>query len=110
ITHWGIDAPARSGPLATPGQYTIDVKIDQKLDAASAPSVISDRKSLRVVRGSNIFAGDSDLKASTAAQLRIRAAMNDAASMANRLEIMRKQIEDLLSANASNESLAQPLR
>ena len=100
ITHWGIDAPARSGPLATPGKYTVTVTTD----AGSATQPVE------VVRASNVTTIDSDLKASTAAQLRIRNAMNDAAAMANKLEIMRKQIEDLLAANASDASLVQPLR
>jgi hypothetical protein len=100
ITHWGIDAPTRTGPLATPGKYTVNLTADGR----------SSTQTLQVVRASGLAAPDSDLKASTAAQVRIRNAMSDAAAMANKLEIMRKQIEDLLAANASNASQAQPLR
>jgi len=100
ITHWGIDAPARSGPLATPGRYTVIVTTDGR----------SAKQPVAVVRASNLTAPDSEIAASTAAQIRIRNAMNDAAGMANKLEIMRKQIEDLVSANASSASLTQPLR
>jgi len=57
-----------------------------------------------------LSAPDSDIAASTAAQVRIRNAMNDAASMANRLEIMRKQIEDRMAVDSANPAIAQPLR
>lgn len=109
ITHWGIDQPIRTGPLATPGKYTVTVSVDRR--SATQP--------VQVVRASSIVAPDSDLKASTAAQLRIRSAMNDAAGMANKLEIMRKQIEDLLmpkqvgnaaDLTAVNTTLVKPLR
>jgi len=100
ITHWGIDAPARSGPLATPGAYTV----------TASTAAGSATQPVEVVRASTITAADADLKASTAAQLRIRNAMNEAAAMANTLEIMRKQIEDLVVANTSNAPVVQSLR
>jgi len=100
ITHWGIDAPARTGPLAAPGRYTVNLTVDGN----------SASQAVQLSRAYAITAPDSDLKASTAAQVRIRNTMNDAAAMANKLEIMRKQIEDLIPANAANPSVAEPLR
>ena len=100
ITHWGIDATVRAGPLAAPGKYTVKISADGHVET----------QSMVVVRAFDIAAPDSDLKASTVAQIRIRNAMNDAADMANKLEIMRKQIEDLSAANATNPAIARSLR
>ena len=99
ITHWGIDAPIRAGPLAAPGTYSVTIKSDGH----------AARQALQVVRGSSLVATDGDLRASTAAQIRIRNAMNDAGDMTNKLEIMRKQIEDHLVADSTNAATA-PLR
>jgi hypothetical protein len=100
ITHWGIDAPVRTGPLVVPGTYTIRVKSGGQTAT----------QTLQVVRGSNLKSSDLDLRASMAAQIRVHHAMNDAAAMANKLEIMRKQIEDRVAADSANGPVAQSLR
>ena len=85
ITHWGIQGPQGSGPLALAGHYTARVIVGTD---TTAP------KPLEIVRDPKIAASDADLLASTQAQIRIRDDMNAAAEMINKLEIVRKQIEN----------------
>jgi len=84
IVHWGIGGPMANGPLALPGKYTARLTVDGQTVA----------QPLEVMRDPEITTTDADLGASLAAQIRIRDAMNATADMVNRLEVMRKQIED----------------
>jgi hypothetical protein len=100
IVHWGIQAPQRSGPLAAPGRY--EVRLTVAGQTATRP--------LEVVKDPTIPSSDADLRESTAAQVRIRDNMNAAVDMINQLEVMRKQIEDLLAAHRGKPALEKPLR
>jgi photosystem II stability/assembly factor-like uncharacterized protein len=100
IVHWGIQNPQRQGPLATPGRYTV------KMTVAGQTYT----QALEVLRDPKILAGASDLAASTATQVRIRDDINRTVAMINRLEVMRKQIEDLEKASAANKAALQALR
>src|SRR5256885_13173328 len=51
----------------------------------------------------------ADLVASTAMQLRIRDDMNAAVDMINRLEVMRKQVEDQRAAHAPDSAVQRSL-
>lgn len=84
INHWGIQGPQRIGPLASPGQYSVRLKLD------SVPYT----KSFRVIKDAKIASTEADLLLSTAAQTRVRDALTSTSDIVNRLEIMRKQIED----------------
>lgn len=99
ILHWGIQGPQRQGPLATPGRYTVRL--------ATGGRTYS--RDLVVLRNPKILTPDSDLAASTAAQVRVRDDIDRAVTMINRLEVMRKQIEDLSKANAGKPA-AQALQ
>jgi photosystem II stability/assembly factor-like uncharacterized protein len=84
IIHWGIEQAATVGPLAAPGAYTLRLNVDgQTLTRA-----------FTVTRDPAIRTSDADLALSTATQRRIRDGMNDAVDLVNRLELMRKQLED----------------
>jgi hypothetical protein len=100
IIHWGIGNPQRQGPLSPPGRYTI--RLTAGGQAYTQP--------LEVLRSPKLVSSASDLAASTAAQVRIRDDINKAVAMINRLEVMRKQIEDLLKANAGRKPVEQALR
>jgi hypothetical protein len=52
---------------------------------------------------------DADLVESTKAQVRVRDAMNATVEMTNRVEVVRRQIEDLLKANKGKDELEKPL-
>src|SRR5207247_8745046 len=58
----------------------------------------------------SITASDADLMASTAVQIRIRDDMSAASDMVNNLEIMRKQLENDLKANAGRPDVERALR
>ena len=102
IQHWGIQQAVRVGPLAAPGKYTVRVTI---------PGInVGHRRPFEVIKDPDIAASADDLAASVKAQIRIRDGLNSSAAMINRLEIMRKQIEDLLKANAGKKPVEQALR
>lgn len=100
ILHWGIQQPQRQGPLATPGRYTVRLTVGGQ--TLTRP--------LDVLKDPKIRTEASGLTASTATQVRVRDDINKTVAMANRLEVMRKQIEDLLKANAGSKPAEQALR
>jgi enamine deaminase RidA (YjgF/YER057c/UK114 family) len=66
-------------------------------------------RTVDVLKDPKIKTPASDLAASTATQIRLRDDINTTVAMANRLEVMRKQIEDLLKANAGKKPAEQAL-
>jgi hypothetical protein len=62
-----------------------------------------------VVKDMLIPSSDADLAESTKAQVRVRDAMNQTVDMSNRIEIMRRQIEDQLKVNRGKDELEKPL-
>jgi hypothetical protein len=100
ITHWGIQGPQSSGPLAMPGHYAVRIIVGKDTSAG---------KPLQVLRDPQIASSDADLLASTQTQIRIRDDMNAAAEMINKLEIVRKQIEDQRKTAASSGDVSSAL-
>jgi hypothetical protein len=100
VVHWGIEGAQVTGPIATPGKYGVRVRIGSQTFT----------RPLEVVRDPSIAASDADLQASTAMQIRIRDDMSATADMVNDLEVMRKQIEDDLKANAGKADAERALR
>ena len=100
ITHWGIQGPIAAGPLALPGRYTTRVIAGSDTTAA---------RPLEILRDPLIASSDADLALSTQAQIRIRDDMNAAAEMINKLEIVRKQIEDQRKASATTTDVSSAL-
>ena len=100
VTHWGIAGAQRAGPIAAPGPYTVRMRVGER--RFLQPFV--------VVKDPKIASPDEDLVASTAAQIRIRDMLDETAGLVNRLEIIRKQIEDLLDAHRGDASLEPPLQ
>jgi len=99
IVHWGIEGPEHMGPIATPGHYTV------RLEAGGTTQT----RPLAVLRNAEITSSAADLAASTRMQIRIRDDMNEAVTMINQLEQMRKQIESTRAADAGNSSVLAPL-
>jgi hypothetical protein len=100
IVHWGIQGPQRQGPLATPGRYSV------RMTAAGETFT----RPLEVMKDPKMATGVSDLALSTLTQIRIRDDINASVAMINRLESMRKQIEDLLKTNTGKKPAEQALR
>ena len=102
IIHWGIQNPQRTGPLALPGRYTYRLTID----SAAAPRT----QSFVVMKDPALTSSDADLLASTRAQVRVRDAMNESVDIINKIEVMRRQIEDTLKVKGSDAELAGRLK
>jgi photosystem II stability/assembly factor-like uncharacterized protein len=84
VTHWGLEG-AGTGPLVTPGRYTIRVTADGQ--SATEP--------IEILKDPRLATSEADLQASLALQLRIREDITATADMVNRIEVMRKQLEDV---------------
>ncbi len=102
ISHWGIQQPQGQGPLGVPGRYSVRLRTDSNA-APSAP------QPFRVVLDTTVTRSAADLTASLRAQLRLRTALDTAVAMINRLEVMRKQIEDQRKTNAGKADLLAAL-
>jgi hypothetical protein len=100
ILHWGIQNPQRLGPIATPGTYSVRM-------TAGGQTVT---RPLDVLKNPKVTTTASDMAAATAAHLRIRDDINRSVVMINRLEVMRKQIEDLSKAHAGKQPVLLALR
>ena len=100
IIHWGIQSPQRVGPISAPGKYQVRLSVGE----------VSQTQPFEVLRGTSLPSPDPDLIASTALQVRVRDAINETADLVNRIEAMRKQLEDQLKANAGNRDLESAIR
>jgi photosystem II stability/assembly factor-like uncharacterized protein len=100
IVHWGIQNPQRAGAIAAPGRYT--VRLFANGTTLSQP--------FTVIKDPDIQTSTADVAASTRMQQRIVADMNTTADMANRLEVMRKQIEDLVRADSTSADAKAALK
>ncbi|HET7459118.1 MAG TPA: hypothetical protein VFJ74_15825, partial [Gemmatimonadaceae bacterium] len=89
ITHWGILPAQTNGPLALPGRYTVRLTVGGRTQT----------QPLEVLKNNELATSDADLAASTRAQLRIRNDLDTAVAMINRIEVMRKQVEDERAAS-----------
>ena len=84
ITHWGTK-PAEGGPIVAPGKYTVRFKIDNQ----------SFTQPLTVVRDPRISASDADIELSVKTLLAIRDDISHVSDTVNRIEWLRKQVEDI---------------
>jgi photosystem II stability/assembly factor-like uncharacterized protein len=99
IIHWGISGPQRRGPIASPGEYSV------RMTAGGATQV----RPFTVLKDPYIPTSSEDMAASTRTQIRIRNGMNRTVDMINRLEVMRKQIEDLQATHAGDREALDAL-
>jgi photosystem II stability/assembly factor-like uncharacterized protein len=95
---WDLDLDAgQLGPRAVPGQYTVRVTIGDW--ESSAPfTVLQDPDSPGTIE---------DVRAQVALSLEIRDAINETVAMINRIEWMRKQLEDIETMMAGREDGAE---
>jgi len=81
--------PQRAGAVAAPGKYSV------KVVAGGATA----SQGFTVLKDKSLPASNADLAASTAAQVRAVNGINGTVDIINRLEILRKQMEDLTKAD-----------
>jgi hypothetical protein len=91
VDHWGIAPPQHDGAVAAPGRYTV------KIVAGGATAT----QAFTVLKDKSLPTSSADLVASTAAQVRAVNGINGTVDIINRLEILRKQMEDLTSAEGT---------
>ncbi len=84
IVHWGIEQAMVAGPIAAPGTFTVRMRV--KGQTLTRP--------VEVLKDPAIPSSDADLVASTGTQVRVRDDMNAAGDLINKLETMRKSVED----------------
>ncbi len=99
ITHWGIQGPQNTGPLAVPGRYSARLTVNGNVST----------QSFEILKDNELTTPPSDLVASTQTQIRIRDDMNAAVEMINKLETMRKQIEDQKKRAANDGAVISSL-
>jgi hypothetical protein len=99
VTHWGIQAPQGTGPIAAPGRYAARLTVDGKTLT----------QKFDVIKDPEIPAPVADLVASTKVQIRIRDDMNAAVDIVNKLETMRRQIEDQRKASLDKPDIVNGL-
>ena len=99
VNHWGIGGAQRAAPMAAPGKYTV------RMTVAGTPYT----QPFEVIKDMMIPSTDADLVESTKAQIRVRNALDETSKLTNRVEVMRRQIEDSLKANQGKDELEKPL-
>ncbi len=96
IIHWGIEG-AQEGPLVAPGKYTVRLTV--------AGQTLSEP--LTILRDPKSPGSDADIDASIKALLRIRDDITRTSDMVNRIEWIRKQLEDTETMLGSEISQAK---
>jgi hypothetical protein len=100
IIHWGIQGPQTTGPIAAPGRYSARLTVAGK--SQTRPFVVLLDEDLKVPV--------ADLVASTRAQVRVRDNTNATVDMVNRIEVMRRQAEDIAKADTTKPEAKQALK
>ncbi len=100
VYHWGIQGPQTAGALAAPGRYTMKLSVDGQVTT----------RPLTIVKDNAIPSSVADLQASTRMQHEITKDLNESVDMINRLEALRKQVEDQVKANEGKPEVVARLR
>ncbi|MGH9608110.1 MAG: sialidase [Bryobacteraceae bacterium] len=97
INHWGIE-PAEVGPVVIPGKYSVRLTVNGH----------SYTQPIEILQDPRRPAKQTDLEASLQVQLRIRNDIDKVSQMVNRIEWMRKQLENtakMLAAEKKEDQL-----
>ena len=94
VTHWGIQGAQVAAPIAAPGKYSVRLTVNGQ----------SQTQPFTVLKDPAIPSSDADLVDSTAMQIKVRDDLTLAATLTNKLETMRREIEDARKANAGKAS------
>jgi photosystem II stability/assembly factor-like uncharacterized protein len=98
VTHWGI-AQAEVGPIAGPGDYTIQMSVDgQTL-----------KKPLKIAAAPGSHGSEADQKAAAKLQLKVRDDISAVSDMTNQLEWMRRQLEDQKKTAQGKDALMKAM-
>jgi len=95
VAHKGIEQ-AQFGPIAEPGRYSVILRVDGK----------SYTQPLDIVLPPNSHGTEADIRSSVSLQLKLRDDVSKVAAMTNRIEELRKQLEDRRKLPSSAEATA----
>lgn len=95
VTHWGIEG-AQVGPIVAPGKYTLRLTVNGQTFT----------QPLTILKDPHAPSSDADIDASVKTLLRIRDDITHTSDMVNRIEWMRKQLEDVDAMLADQKSKA----
>lgn len=95
VTHWGIEG-AQVGPIVAPGKYTLRLTVNGQTFT----------QPLTILKDPHAPSSDADIDASVKTLLRIRDDITRTSDMVNRIEWMRKQLEDVDAMLADQKSKA----
>jgi photosystem II stability/assembly factor-like uncharacterized protein len=99
ITHWGMPVE-QQGPLAAPGKYTIKMTVGDQ----------SFQQPLEVLIDPHSAGTQQTMDATLKMQLRIREDVTRVADMVNRIEWMRKQLDNLEAMYVADPKQAEMLK
>ncbi|MBM4195417.1 MAG: hypothetical protein FJ202_13720, partial [Gemmatimonadetes bacterium] len=100
VLHWGINGPQATGPIAAPGRYRARLTVAGK--SQTKPFVVLMDKDLKVPA--------ADLVASTRAQVRLSNVLKSTVDMVNRIEVMRRQAEDIAKHDTTSAASKAALK
>ncbi len=95
VTHWGIEG-GQVGPIVAPGKYTLRLTVNGQTFT----------QPLTILKDPHAPSTDADIDASVKTLLRIRDDITHTSDMVNRIEWMRKQLEDVNAMLADQKSKA----
>ncbi len=95
VTHWGIEG-AQVGPIVAPGKYTLRLTVNGQTFT----------QPLTILKDPHAPSTDADIDASVKTLLRIRDDITHTSDMVNRIEWMRKQLDDVNAMLADQKSKA----
>src|SRR5437773_1778144 len=101
LVTWDLDLSLR-GPLVPPGSYTVRLTVGGGGD--TTPAALT--QSLTVLKDPNTAGSDADVQAQTRLARAIRAEQDSVARMVNRLEWVRKQLQDLAGQLRGDSGIA----
>jgi photosystem II stability/assembly factor-like uncharacterized protein len=99
ISHWGIQG-ALAGPMVTPGKYTVKLTVNGQ----------SYTQPLEIVRDPKTTGTDADLEATMKIGLKVRDDINAASDMVNRIEFLRKQLQEAAKSLRGDRAKAETLK
>ena len=99
ITHWGAE-DAQVGPIAAPGKYMAKLTVNGE----------TYQQPLEILKDPNSPASEQEIQSSVRLQLRVRDDITAVSDMVNRIEWMRKQLDDAGHMLRSSKAKADQIK
>lgn len=107
LVQWDLDLMAgQFGPRVAPGEYDIDLVIED----TNGNELERHSKSVKVLKDPLSKGSQEDIEAQVYFALQLRDAMNVAVSNINAVEVLRKELEDIIAEESDNRTQREALR